>query len=55
VIIPFWARPWWAWWACWTVIIAYLGYLLTFGVHDHAILAPALIAVIRTAGAARKL
>jgi hypothetical protein len=46
VIIPFRERRWWAWWACWTVMIAYLGYLLTFGVHDHTILTRALIAVV---------
>jgi hypothetical protein len=38
VIIPFRERRWWARSACWTVMIAYLGYLLTFGVHDHTIL-----------------
>jgi hypothetical protein len=27
-------------------MIAYLGYLLTFGVHDHAILPRALVAVV---------
>jgi hypothetical protein len=46
MLIPFRERRWWAWWACWTVMIAYLGYLLTFGVHDHTILPRALIAVV---------
>jgi hypothetical protein len=46
VIIPYRARQWWAWWACWALLIGYLGYLLTFGVHDHTILARALVGVI---------
>jgi hypothetical protein len=37
VAIPFRARRRWAWWACWAVLIAYLGYALTFGAHDPAI------------------
>jgi hypothetical protein len=46
VAIPLRAAQRWAWWACWAVLIAYLGYTLTFGVHDHAILARSLIGVI---------
>jgi hypothetical protein len=46
VAIPLRAGQRWAWWASWAVMIAYLGYTLTFGVHDHAILARSLIGVI---------
>jgi hypothetical protein len=46
VAIPLRAGQRWAWWACWAVMIAYLGYTLTFGIHDHAILARSLIGVI---------
>jgi hypothetical protein len=46
VAIPLRARQRWAWWACWAVLIAYLGYTLTFGIHDHTILARSLIGVI---------
>lgn len=46
VAIPLRAGQRWAWWACWAVLGAYLGYTLTFGVHDHAILARSLIGVI---------
>jgi hypothetical protein len=46
VAIPLRAGQRWAWWACWAVLIAYLGYTFTFGVHDHAILARSLIGVI---------
>jgi hypothetical protein len=46
VAIPLRAGQRWAWWACWAVLIAYLGYTLTFGVHDHVILARSLIGVI---------
>ena len=45
VLVPFRERRRWAWWTCWMVIIACLGCLLTFGVHDHTILPRALIAV----------
>ena len=44
--IPFRARQQWAWWACWAPLIAYLGYALTFGAHDSAILPRALIGAI---------
>ena len=43
---PFRARQRWAWWACWAPLIAYLGYALTFGAHDSAILPRALIGAI---------
>jgi hypothetical protein len=46
VAIPLRAGQRWAWWACWAVLIAYLGYTFTFGVHDHAILARSLVGVI---------
>jgi hypothetical protein len=46
VLVPYRMRRWWAWWACWTLLIGYLGYLLTFGVHDQTILGRALIGVI---------
>ena len=44
--IPFRARQRWAWWACWVPLIAYLGYALTFGAHDSAILPRSLIGAI---------
>ena len=44
--IPFRARQRWAWWACWALLIAYLGYALTFGAHDSAILPRSLIGAI---------
>jgi hypothetical protein len=44
--IPFRARQRWAWWACWALLIAYLGYALTFGAHDPVILPRSLIGVI---------
>lgn len=46
VTIPLRAGQRWAWWAGWAVLIAYLGYTLTFGVHDSTILPRSLIAVI---------
>ena len=46
VVIPLRAGQRWAWWACWAVLIAYLGYIFTFGVHDSTILARSLIGVI---------
>jgi hypothetical protein len=46
VVIPLRAGQRWAWGACWIVLIAYLGYTLTFGVHDSAILGRSLIGVI---------
>lgn len=44
--IPFRRRNRWAWWAAWLPMIANLGYTLTFGAHDHTILARSLIADI---------
>jgi hypothetical protein len=46
VAIPLRAGQRWAWWACWAVLVAYLGYTFTFGVHDHTILTRSLIADI---------
>jgi hypothetical protein len=46
VAIPLRAGQRWAWWACWIVLIAYLGYTFTFGMHDSTILARSLIGVI---------
>ena len=43
VAIPFRQRRRWAWWAAWTPMIANIGYTLTFGVHDPALLARALV------------
>jgi hypothetical protein len=44
--IPFRARQQWAWWTCWALLIAYLGYALTFGAHDSAILPRSLIGAV---------
>lgn len=38
VLIPLRRRRRWAWWACWAIMIANLGYSLTFGRHDPQIL-----------------
>ena len=46
IAIPFRRRQMWAWWAAWLPMIANLGYTLTFGAHDHTILARSLIADI---------
>jgi hypothetical protein len=46
VLVPFRRRQRWAWWALWLVMIANLGYTLTFGVHDPTIFARGLIADI---------
>ncbi len=46
VVIPFRRRQRWAWWTCWLLMIANLGYTLTFGVHDPTILTRSLIADI---------
>jgi len=43
VAIPFRRRERWAWWACWAVMIANLGYTLTFGRHDRTVLQRSLI------------
>jgi hypothetical protein len=44
VAVPLRRGAWWAWWACWCVLIADLGYTLTFGQHDATILGRSLIA-----------
>ena len=44
--IPFRARQRWAWLACWALLVAYLGYALTFGAHDSAVLPRSLIGAI---------
>lgn len=46
VLIPFRRRQRWAWWSLWLLLIADLGYTLTFGVHDPTIFTRSLIAVI---------
>jgi hypothetical protein len=46
VAVPLRAGQRWAWWACWSVLIAYLGYTFTFGIHDSTILVRSLIGVI---------
>ena len=46
IAIPFRRRQRWAWWAAWLPMIANLGYTLTFGIHDHTILARSLVADI---------
>jgi hypothetical protein len=46
IAFPFRHRQRWAWWAAWLPMIANLGYTLTFGAHDHTILARSLIADI---------
>jgi hypothetical protein len=43
---PFRARQRWAWFACWALLIAYLGYALTYGAHDSVILPRSLIGAI---------
>jgi hypothetical protein len=50
--IQFRARQRWAWWTCWALLIAYLGYTLTFGANDPAIVPRSLIGTIGAAGAA---
>ena len=39
-------RQLWTWWSCWAVMIADVGYTVTFGRHDPTILARSLVAVI---------
>jgi len=36
----------WAWFACWAVVVASVGYSLTFGVHDSTIMGRSLVADI---------
>ncbi len=43
VAVPFRRRERWAWWACWAVMVANLGYTLTFGQHDSTVLQRSLI------------
>lgn len=42
VAVPFRRGQRWAWWAAWIVTISDLGYTVTFGAHDHVILARSL-------------
>jgi hypothetical protein len=44
LIFPFRRRQRWAWWAAWLPVIANLGYTVTFGAHDQAILTRSLVA-----------
>ncbi len=46
VAIPLRRRHWWAWWLAWVVLVADLGYTLTFGRHDPTVFSRALIADI---------
>ncbi|MGH3122526.1 MAG: hypothetical protein ACRDND_16070 [Streptosporangiaceae bacterium] len=46
LLVPFRRRQHWAWWAAWLPVISNLGYTLTFGAHDQAILTRSLIADI---------
>jgi hypothetical protein len=41
VLVPFRRRERWAWAACWAVLIASVGYSLTFGTHDAKLCATA--------------
>lgn len=43
---PFRARQRWAWFTYWALLIAYLGYTLTYGAHDSTILPRSLIGAI---------
>lgn len=43
---PFRTRQRWAWFSCWALLIAYLGYTLTYGAHDSTILSRSLIGAI---------
>lgn len=46
VAIPLRQGHWWAWWLAWAVLVADLGYTLTFGQHDATVFSRALIADI---------
>lgn len=46
VLIPLRRSRRWAWWSCWAAMIANVGYLATFGVHDRTIFARSLVAVV---------
>jgi hypothetical protein len=41
--IPFRRRERWAWWSCWALLVADVGYSLTFGRYDRVILTRSLI------------
>jgi hypothetical protein len=43
---PFRAPQRWAWFTCWALLIAYLGYTLTYAAHDSNILPCSLIGAI---------
>lgn len=44
VLIPFRRRERWAWWTLWLLLIADVGYTVTFGAHDPTIFTRSLIA-----------
>jgi hypothetical protein len=44
VAVPLRRGRWWAWWLCWVVLIADLGYTLTFGRYDPTVFSRSLIA-----------
>ncbi len=44
VAIPLRQGHWWAWWVAWVVLLADVGYTLTFGQHDPTVFSRALIA-----------
>jgi hypothetical protein len=44
VAIPLRRGQWWAWWLAWVVLVADLGYTLTFGRYDATVFSRALIA-----------
>jgi hypothetical protein len=46
VAIPLRRRQWWAWYLAWVVLLADVGYTLTFGRHDATVFSRALIADI---------
>lgn len=46
VLIPLRRGRAWAWWTCWAIMIANVGYAVTFGGHDSTILGRSLVAVI---------
>lgn len=46
VAVPLRRGRWWAWWLAWVVLLADLGYTLTFGRHDSTVFSRALIADI---------
>ena len=46
VLVPLRQAQRWAWWACWAIMVANVGYLVTFGIEDSTIVARSLIAVI---------